>query len=117
MAHQDEDPGCNEVRLVGRVSADAAERRLPSGDLLATFRVVVPRPRRRAGRTTRTTAVVDAIDVACFTSATRRRAATLRAGERIEVQGALRRRFFRTSSGAQSRYDVEARSVRRVPAQ
>lgn len=112
---QREHQECNEVRLVGRVSAGASERVLPSGDLLATFRVVVPRPRRAAGA--RRTPSVDAIDIACFTAATRRRAGTLQDGERIEVRGSLRRRFFRTASGAQSRYDVEARVVRRLPAQ
>lgn len=34
----------NEVRLVGRVSADVEQRELPSGDLLVSVRVVVGRP-------------------------------------------------------------------------
>ncbi|MDT7548546.1 MAG: hypothetical protein QOE84_940, partial [Actinomycetota bacterium] len=34
----------NEVALVGRVSAPAEERVLPSGDVLLTWRVVVDRP-------------------------------------------------------------------------
>src|SRR5689334_20642669 len=37
------DPAVNEVRLVGRVSRTPEERVLPSGDVLWTFRVVVPR--------------------------------------------------------------------------
>lgn len=105
----------NEVRLVGRVSAVAPERELPSGDLLVTFRLTVPRPRVR-GRS-RPAASVDAIDVACFTAVTRQRAARLKVGDSLEVRGALRRRFFRGAAGVQSRYDVEAMTLRRPPAQ
>ena len=39
----DPDEAVNEVRLVGRVSQTPEERVLPSGDVLWTFRVVVPR--------------------------------------------------------------------------
>lgn len=116
MAKKRDDTVCNEVRLVGKVSSRAAERTLPSGDQLTTFRVVVTRPPRRAGRAARSP-TVDAIDVACFSAATRRRAATLSDGDPIEVRGALRRRFFRTASGPQSRYDVEAVSLKRPTAE
>ena len=46
-----QDEAVNEVRLVGRVSQTPEERVLPSGDVLWTFRVVVPqgdRPERLA---------------------------------------------------------------------
>ena len=109
----------NDVVLWGRLSADAEERELPSGDLIVTLRVVVPRrvgpPRPRA-----TTASgprrpsVDTIDVVCWTAATRRAALRLAAGEAIEVEGSLRRRFFGAPVGRQSRYEVEAGVVRRL---
>ncbi|WP_040385243.1 single-stranded DNA-binding protein [Demetria terragena] len=109
----------NEVRLVGRVSAAAEERTLPSGDVLVTFRISVPREthRRSPGARQGRTPSVDAIDIACFTAATRRRALRFKDGERVEVAGALRRRFFRTARGTESRYDVEATGLRKAPAQ
>ncbi|HET6667277.1 MAG TPA: single-stranded DNA-binding protein, partial [Intrasporangium sp.] len=41
----------NEVRLCGRLSAPAEERTLPSGDVIVTLRIVIPRlhPTRRTG--------------------------------------------------------------------
>ena len=38
----------NSVHLVGRLAAAAEDRLLPSGDALATFRMVVERPERDA---------------------------------------------------------------------
>lgn len=108
----------NEVRLVGRVSADVEERELPSGDLLVSVRVVVGRPapaaRRRDGAEARTG--VDTIDVACWSGRTRAAALRLAPGDHVEVQGSLRRRFFRAGGAAVSRYEVEAAAVRRVRA-
>lgn len=108
----------NEVRLVGRVSAEVEQRELPSGDLLVSVRVVVGRPpsarRREAGAEPR--AGVDTIDVACWSARTRASALRLAPGDHVEVQGALRRRFFRAGGAAVSRYEVEAASVRRVRA-
>jgi single-strand DNA-binding protein len=100
----------NHVRLVGRVSATGEPRELPSGDIVHTLRVVVPREARRD----REHAGVDTIDVACWTAGTRRCASRLALDDRVEVEGALRRRFFRAGGGVASRYEVEARSVRRV---
>jgi single-strand DNA-binding protein len=105
-------PGANEVRLVGRVSADPAAQELPSGDQVVTLRLVVPRPRPRAGAPPG--AAVDTIDVACWTARTRTAALRLGAGEHAEVSGALRRRFFRAGGAAVSRYEVEATAVRRA---
>jgi single-strand DNA-binding protein len=98
----------NEVRLVGRMSADAEERELPSGDRVAQLRVVIPRDTRTgAGR-------VDTIDVACWSARTRRSARGLKAQDTVEVSGALRRRFFRTGTVTVSRYEVEALSLKRI---
>ena len=111
-------PGRNEVVLAGRVAAPADERELPSGDRIVTLRVVVPReepPRRRkddADGARR--AIVDTIDVVCWTATTRRAALRLQSGDLVELEGALRRRFFGGAGGRQSRYEVEARALGRV---
>ncbi|HET7396889.1 MAG TPA: single-stranded DNA-binding protein [Intrasporangium sp.] len=135
-------PARNEVALTGRVSAAAEERSLPSGDVIVLLRVVVARPERprrperpdaseqpgqpdptgaaRSSTIAATDTVgrrrqtVDTIDVVCWTSTTRRAAARLAAGDVVDVEGALRRRFFGGAAGRQSRYEVEALRVRRV---
>jgi single-strand DNA-binding protein len=110
----------NEVHLTGRVSGEPTERELPSGDRLVQLRVVVPRPARRARSRDSAEAAggarrqVDTIDVACWTARTRAGALRLTDGSGVQVEGALRRRFFRTGAGAASRYEVEARALRSV---
>ena len=100
----------NSVHLVGRVTATGEPRELPSGDTVMTMRVVVPREERRRDRT-RTG--VDTIEVACWTPAARRSASRCEVDDHVEVEGALRRRFFRAGGAVASRYEVEARRVTR----
>lgn len=102
--------GHNVVSLVGRVSGEVVDRELPSGDGLATFRLVVPREEPASGR-----ARVDTIGVACWSGGTRRVAGRLAEGSVVAVEGALRRRFFATGTSRASRYEVEATRVRRLP--
>ena len=102
----------NSVRLVGRVTGTGRPVTLPSGDVVHTIRVTVTRPAPTGtGR-----AGVDAIDVACWSASTRRTAGRLTAGDRVAVDGALRRRFFRAGGAPASRYEVEATKLRRVTA-
>lgn len=101
------DPDHNEVRLTGRVSGSPSERVLPSGDRVVSLRVVV---RRRGPGPTR----VDTVDVAAWSGRARAAATRLGDGDRVEVTGALRRRFFRSAGSAASRYEVEASALRRV---
>jgi len=101
--------GVNEVHLVGRVSSTPEERALPSGDCVILFRLVVPRAPGRAGAAT-----VDTIDIACWSARARRSAARLRPDDVAEIEGSLRRRFFNAGGGPASRYEVEARAVRRA---
>lgn len=133
-ASTDAAPVRNEVLLTGRVPAAALERTLPSGDVIAVLRVVVARrvqsgrrrqspPRGEHGHGSeaadgqapaRRPPVVDTIDVVCWSASTRRVAARLTTGDVVDVEGALRRRFFGAAGGRQSRYEVEARHIRRV---
>jgi len=96
------DEAVNDIRLRGRLAAVATARELPSGDEVVTFRLVVDRP-ARARRS-----------AAAFASGVRRRSQQWRAGDVLEVQGSLRRRFFRTGGGPASRYEVEVASATRV---
>ncbi|MCW2606400.1 MAG: hypothetical protein JWO60_1093, partial [Frankiales bacterium] len=104
---QQDVPARNEVVLVGRVAAAPTERELPSGDLLASFRVVVDRPpappRGEGGRPV----TIDTLDCAAWAAGVRRTARGLVPGDVVEVAGALRRRFWRAGAGAVSRTEVE----------
>lgn len=96
----------NEVLLTGRVSGVPEERELPSGDRVVQLRVVVRRAPAR-GRTGGSRAVVDTIDLSCWTRPLQRKALKLGAGDLVTVHGALRRRFWRSPGGPSSRYEVE----------
>ncbi|MBA2553191.1 MAG: single-stranded DNA-binding protein [Geodermatophilaceae bacterium] len=100
----------NEVTLVGRLSVDAAERTLPSGDVVVSWRVVVQRPPDPS----RTAVTVDSIDCVARTAALGRRALTWLPGDVMEMTGALRRRFWRGGDGVRSRYEVEVATARRL---
>ena len=93
----------NEVRIVGRISQQPEERVLPSGDVVWTFRVVVPRPPGAA----QVRQQVDALDCAAWSGRARRSVATWGVDDVVEVSGSIRRRFFRTGDGAASRFEVE----------
>ena len=105
----------NEVVLVGRLAAPAEERVLPSGDVIATWRLVVDRPRdaRPLPQGSRAS-TVDTLNCVAWTAGPRRKAQTLAAGDVVRVSGALRRRFWRTGGGAVSRCEVEVATVKRL---
>lgn len=94
----------NEVRLAGRISGEPEERVLPSGDRVVVFRVVVA---REGGRP-------DTIDCAAFRGDLRRKLRGWTAGDVVELDGSLRRRFFRAGGAPASRYEVEVQGVARV---
>ena len=97
----------NQVTLQGRLAASAEQRELPSGDVVMTFRVVVDRP--PGGRSRQS---VDALECVVWLPRLRRSVSTWLTGDRVAVEGALRRRFFRTAAGTASRVEVEATSCR-----
>lgn len=104
----------NEVVLVGRVSGAPEERELPSGDALVSFRLVVGRPPHQRAAPSGRTPTIDTLDCVVWSAAARRSARALADGDIVAVEGALRRRFWRGASGASSRTEVEACSVKRL---
>ncbi|WP_240641613.1 single-stranded DNA-binding protein [Nocardioides ferulae] len=99
----------NEVRLSGRVSVDPEERVLPSGDRLWVFRLVVQRAPRAGMRQS-----VDTLECAAWTPRLHRSVSAWRAGDEVEISGALRRRFFKAGGGAASRVEVEVATGRLI---
>ena len=104
----------NSVTLVGRVSAAPEVRELPSDDELVTFRLIVARPPGRKDADSAQRTKVDVIDIACWSARSRRAALRLEPDTVVQVEGSLRRRFFRAGGGAASRYEVEAHSLKRI---
>jgi single-strand DNA-binding protein len=106
----------NEVRLVGRLTAEARERDLPSGDRILLFRLVTDRPpeRGRGARGSDGVRRVDAIECVAWRADVRRRMSTAAVGTWWEVQGVLRRRFWRGAAGPASRMEVEVQRVTRA---
>jgi single-strand DNA-binding protein len=89
----------NVVVLIGRLARPAETRELPSGDRLVAYEVTVDRPNERAE-------TVPVIWVGAPASA-----GDHDVDERMLVVGRVRRRFFRTGGGTQSRTEVVAEAV------
>src|SRR5260221_6203004 len=101
----------NEVFLTGRLAAPTTERELPSGDVIVQWRVVVERPDSRGPARG---ATVDTLECIARRAGVRRASTAWAAGDVIAVEGALRRRFWRSAGGPTSRYEVEIVRARRV---
>jgi single-strand DNA-binding protein len=99
----------NEVKLVGRVTSLAVEKLLPSGDRVVEFRVVIGREKSRGSKKE-----VDSLDIAAWSSKTRRAALSLKVDTWVEIKGSVRRRFWRAPTGLASRWQVEASEVVRL---
>lgn len=102
----------NLVRLRGRISTGATERALPSGSIVVSFRLSVPRG--RSPMTVGSRQVSDWVDCSVWGARTRRTVMRWAVGDLVEVEGALRRRFQRGPSGTSTRLDVEVLSGRRL---
>lgn len=99
------DYSLNECLLRGRVSAPATDRELPSGDKIVEFRLIITREGRDG---------VDTLDIAAWGSKVRRSALSLKAGEWVEIAGAVHRRFWKGPAGLASRWQIEAISITRI---
>lgn len=95
----------NECKLRGRVSALATDRELPSGEHVVEFRLIISREKREG---------VDTLDIASWSSRSRRTALSLKPGEWVEVSGFVRRRFWQGPAGLASRWQIEAESITRL---
>lgn len=105
-------PARNAVSLAGRVSSTPVERELPSGDRVVTFRIVMARD--QTPMTAKSKQVSDWVDCAAWGGRVRRSVLSWQVDDQVEVEGALRRRFFRNAGGAASRVEVEVLAARRT---
>jgi single-strand DNA-binding protein len=95
----------NQVFLRGRLAAEPFVRTLPSGDELCAFRLTVARPPGER-------VSVDSLDCSTTKSRVRRTLERAAAGDEVEVQGSLHRRFWRSDAGLGSRYEVAVDTAR-----
>ena len=100
-----EDYSLNDVVLRGRVSQEAIEKELPSGDKVVEFRLIITREKLSG---------VDTLDIGAWSAKARRTALTLTADEWIEVSGSIHRRFWSAPTGLASRWQVEAVEITRI---
>lgn len=105
-------PGSNVVRLRGRVSTAPSTRELPSGTSIVVLRLSVPRDATPMTKGSKQTA--DWVDCAAWGSRARRAVSRWAEGDVVEVDGALRRRFFRGGPGMATRLEVEVLGARMV---
>jgi single-strand DNA-binding protein len=100
-----EDYSLNDVLLRGRVSQEAVEKLLPSGDKVVEFRLIVSRDKQSG---------VDTLDIASWSSKSRRTALSLLPDEWVEISGSIHRRFWSSPAGIASRWQVEAIEISRI---
>jgi single-strand DNA-binding protein len=101
----DEDYSLNDVLLRGRVSQQAVEKQLPSGDKVVEFLLIVTRDKQPG---------VDTLDIGSWSSKSRRTALSLAPHEWIEISGSIHRRFWSGPGGLASRWQVEAVEISRI---
>jgi single-strand DNA-binding protein len=115
----------NEVHLVGHMSKPLEIKEMPSGDWLGKWALVIKRPRTDdpadetggeepaaggpAGNRRRQSH--DTIDCISFDMGLIERLSDVAPRTRLDVHGALRRRFYPGQDGRQSSYAVEAFTV------
>lgn len=102
----------NLVRLRGRVSTAPEERELPSGTRITTLRLSVAR--QATPMTSGSKQTADWVDCSAWGPKVRRTVGAWRAGDVVEIEGALRRRFSRGPAGTITRLEVEVLRARRV---
>ncbi len=107
-----EPAGENRVQLIGRLAAEAEARELPSGDVITVCRLIVPRSTSHGRLPALRGATVDTVDCVAWTARVRRGLARAKPGDVLRVEGALRRRFWRSGAGVASRCEVELATVR-----
>jgi single-strand DNA-binding protein len=105
-------PALNAVHLRGRVCSAPLERELPSGDTILTLRLVVGRERTPMTAKSRQTS--DWVDCVAWGARPRRTMSRWCVGDIVELEGALRRRFFRTGPATSTRVEVEVLTARTI---
>lgn len=95
----------NHVELTGRISSEAEDVELPSGDVFVRFRIVIPRDKAALKDTPKTT--VDTVDCLVKKKALATMVRKREIGDVVSLTGHIRRRFWRAGVGVASRVEIE----------
>lgn len=102
--------GINEVHLIGKLGQHVFTKEMPSGDIITTFTVIVPRSSKpRIGNQK-----VDSLACQTFKSTIRTKVESWPAGTWVEIHGELRRRFWQGGKGLVSATEIEVRTLIRM---
>lgn len=93
---KDMDYSLNDVALRGWVTTIGVEREYAGGETAVQFRIAI----------TRAEGGVDTIDIEAWSAETKRVALKLQDGDWVEINGSIRRRFWKSGSGLASRWQV-----------
>ncbi|WP_336208995.1 single-stranded DNA-binding protein [Nonomuraea sp. LPB2021202275-12-8] len=102
----------NEVLLVGRLSAAAEDRCLPSGDTMTKWRLLVRRRRHRRGGI-----LTDSIPCVTFDPEVADLVRSLKPRDPLEITGAFRCRVYGPSAAKIWSYEVEVAAAMRIEAE
>jgi single-strand DNA-binding protein len=97
----------NEVYLVGEITAVPDERTLADGRGVVTFRIEV-RAQTETGH------VRDSFDVTVANARTRKAALAWDVGDLVEVEGVVRRKFYRVGAASKPFTVIEAARAKRL---
>lgn len=109
------DNPANQVQLIGRVSCEVQHIELPSGDVIASFRLVVPRVASSRGKR-KSKQKVDVFDCTAWSAKAKKAATRLSVDDTVCVEGQLRRSFKRSAGAPMSFVGVDVSACSRVTA-
>lgn len=107
----------NQVILQGRISGKPERKKLPSGDTIVQFRLIVDRKtglKSKGKSTDKKRREVDTLDIGVWKKGLQIKALSLVPEQFAKIEGAIRRNFWTTPAGLASRYQIDAEVIERL---
>lgn len=107
----------NQVILQGRISGKPERKKLPSGDTIVQFRLIVDRKtglKSKSKSADKKKRQVDTIDIGVWKKKLQIKALSLVPEQFAKVEGAIRRNFWTTPAGLASRYQIDAEVIEKL---
>lgn len=107
----------NQVILQGRISGKPERKKLPSGDTIVQFRLIVDRKtglKSKSKSADKKKRQVDTIDIGVWKKNLQIKALSLVPEQFAKIEGAIRRNFWTTPAGLASRYQIDAEVIEKL---
>ena len=107
----------NQVILQGRISGKPERKKLPSGDTIVQFRLIVDRKtglKSKSKSADKKKREVDTIDIGVWKKKLQIKALSLVPEQFAKIEGAIRRNFWTTPAGLASRYQIDAEVIEKL---